>query len=116
MNNKPDFLFVTCANGSEELLAEECIRILGADQGVVAGRGGVMVNETVENAMRLNLRSRLAQRVLWPMVDGDYRDEHDLYELGRRINAADRCVATSLTHQLPWFRHRPDGHARARML
>jgi putative N6-adenine-specific DNA methylase len=86
MNNKPDFLFVTCANGSEELLAEECVRILGADQGVVAGRGGVMVNESVENAMRLNLRSRIAQRVLWPMVDGDYRDEHDLYDLGRRIN------------------------------
>ncbi|MEP6505954.1 MAG: THUMP domain-containing protein, partial [Betaproteobacteria bacterium] len=86
MNNKPDFLFVTCANGSEELLAEECIRIVGADQGVVAGRGGVMVNESVENAMRLNLRSRIAQRVLWPMVDGDYRDEHDLYDLGRRIN------------------------------
>ena len=86
MNNKPDFLFVTCANGSEELLAEECIRILGPDQGVVAGRGGVMVDESVENAMRLNLRSRIAQRVLWPMVDGDYRDEHDLYDLGRRIN------------------------------
>ena len=86
MNNKPDFLFVTCANGSEELLAEECIRILGANQGVEAGRGGVMVDESVENAMRLNLHSRIAQRVLWPMVDGDYRDEHDLYELGRRIN------------------------------
>ncbi len=86
MNNKPDFLFVTCANGSEELLAEECIRILGPKQGVVAGRGGVMVDENVENAMRLNLHSRIAQRVLWPMVDGDYRDEHDLYDLGRRIN------------------------------
>jgi len=86
MNNKPDFLFVTCANGSEDLLAEECVRILGADQRVVAGRGGVMVDESVENAMRLNLHSRIAQRVLWPMVDGDYRDEHDLYELGRRIN------------------------------
>jgi putative N6-adenine-specific DNA methylase len=36
--------------------------------------------------MRLNLCSRIAQRVLWPMVDGDYRDERDLYELGRRIN------------------------------
>ncbi len=86
MNTKPDFLFVTCANGSEDLLAEECIRIVGANQGVVAGRGGVMVDESVENAMRLNLHSRIAQRVLWPMVDGDYRDEHDLYDLGRRIN------------------------------
>jgi putative N6-adenine-specific DNA methylase len=81
-----DFLFITCANGSEQLLAEECIRICGANQGVSAGRGGVMVNASVENAMRMNLRSRIAQRVLWPMVDGEYRDERDLYELGRRIN------------------------------
>ena len=86
MNNKPDFLFVTCANGSEELLAEECARILGTRQGIVAGRGGVMVDENVEHAMRLNLHSRIAQRILWPMVDGDYRHEDDLYELGRRIN------------------------------
>ena len=34
-----DFLFISCANGSEQLLAEECIRICGADQGVEAGRG-----------------------------------------------------------------------------
>jgi len=86
MNAKPDFLFVTCANGSEELLAEECARILGTRQGIVAGRGGVMVDENVEHAMRLNLHSRIAQRVLWPMVDGEYRHEDDLYELGRRIN------------------------------
>jgi putative N6-adenine-specific DNA methylase len=81
-----DFLFVSCANGSEQLLAEECIRIVGADQGVEAGRGGVMVDASVENAMRLNLRSRLASRVLWPLVDGEYRDEHDLYDLGRRVD------------------------------
>jgi putative N6-adenine-specific DNA methylase len=86
MNNQTDFLFVTCANGSEELLAEECTRILGTRQGIVAGRGGVMVDENVEHAMRLNLHSRIAQRVLWPMVDGEYRNEDDLYELGRRIN------------------------------
>lgn len=81
-----DFLFITCANGSEQLLADECTRICGTDQGVQAGRGGVMVNASVENAMRMNLRSRIAQRVLWPMVDGEYRSEHDLYDLGRRIN------------------------------
>ena len=81
-----DFLFVSCANGTEQLLAEECIRIVGADQGVQAGRGGVMVDASVENAMRLNLHSRLASRVLWPLVDGEYRDEHDLYDLGRRVD------------------------------
>ena len=84
-----DFLFISCANGSEALLADECIRICGADQGVVAGRGGVMVDASVENAMRMNLRSRIAQRVLWPLVDGEYRDEHDLYDLARRVRWAE---------------------------
>jgi putative N6-adenine-specific DNA methylase len=36
--------------------------------------------------MLLNLHSRLAQRVLWPVIDGAYRDEHDLYELARRVD------------------------------
>jgi putative N6-adenine-specific DNA methylase len=84
-----DFLFISCANGSEALLAEECIRICGANQGVAAGRGGVMVDASVENAMRLNLRSRIAQRVLWPLLDGEYRDEHDLYDLARHVRWAD---------------------------
>ena len=84
-----DFLFISCANGSEALLAEECVRICGADQGVEAGRGGVMVDASVENAMRMNLRSRIAQRVLWPLLDGEYRDEHDLYDLARRVPWAD---------------------------
>ena len=30
-------------------------------------------------AYTVNLESRIAQRVLWPLVDGPYRDEHDLY-------------------------------------
>jgi len=87
-----DFLFVPCANGSEALLAAECAAICNEGQGdqhVEAGRGGAMVDASVENAMRLNLRSRLAQRVLWPLVDGEYRDEHDLYDLARRVRWAD---------------------------
>jgi putative N6-adenine-specific DNA methylase len=87
--SKTDFLFISCANGSEALLAEECIRICGAGQGVEAGRGGVMVDASVENAMRLNLRSRIAQRVLWPLLDGEYQSEHDLYDLARRVRWAE---------------------------
>jgi putative N6-adenine-specific DNA methylase len=33
--------------------------------------------------MRLNLHSRLAQRVLWQLSDAPYRDENDLYALAR---------------------------------
>ena len=50
-----------------------------------ATRGGVWVEGDERTAMQLNLESRLAQRVLWPLVDGPYRDEHDLYALARRV-------------------------------
>ena len=52
-------------------------------------RGGVRVDGDAATAMRLNLESRLAQRVLWPLIDGPYRDEHDLYDLARRVPWAD---------------------------
>src|SRR3954462_15270625 len=84
-----EFLFVTCAQGSEELLAQECLAICGDRAGVEAGRGGVMLDASVENAMRLNLRNRIAQRVLWPLLDGPYGNEHDLYDLARRVRWAD---------------------------
>jgi putative N6-adenine-specific DNA methylase len=50
-----------------------------------AARGGVWVDGDERTAMLLNLHSRLAQRVLWPLIDGPYRDEHDLYDLARRV-------------------------------
>jgi putative N6-adenine-specific DNA methylase len=88
-----DFLFVPCAQGSEALLAEECLALCGAGAGVEAGRGGVMIDASVENAMRLNLHTRLGQRVLWPLVDGPYASEHDLYDLARRVRWADWITA-----------------------
>lgn len=76
-------LFLPCASGCEDFLAEEVQRITGlAPQ---AGRGGVWVAGDERTAMQLNLESRIAQRVLWPLVDGRYRDEHDLYALARRV-------------------------------
>ena len=76
-------LFLPCAHGIEALLAEEVRAINGGSP--EAGRGGVWVEGDEVAAMRLNLESRLAQRVLWPLIDGAYRDEHDLYELARRV-------------------------------
>ena len=43
------------------------------------GASAVWVKGDHRLAMLLNLESRLAQRVLWPLVEGRYRDEHDLY-------------------------------------
>jgi putative N6-adenine-specific DNA methylase len=77
-------LFLPCAGGVEQLLAAEVQGITGA--AAEAARGGVWVDGDERRAMQLNLESRLAQRVLWPLIDGPYRDEHDLYELARRVD------------------------------
>jgi putative N6-adenine-specific DNA methylase len=76
-------LFLPCAGGAEALLAGEVHRITGT--AAEATRGGVWVEGDQHTALQLNLESRLAQRVLWPLIDGPYRDEHDLYDLARRV-------------------------------
>ena len=77
-------LFLPAAGGAEALLAAEVTRLCGLP--AEHARGGVWVRGNAETAMRLNLHSRLAQRVLWPVIDGPYRDEHDLYDLARRVD------------------------------
>jgi putative N6-adenine-specific DNA methylase len=77
-------LFLPCAGGVEDLLADEVLRITGA--AAETGRGGVWVDGDERRAMQLNLESRLATRVLWPLTEGYYRDEHDLYDLARRVD------------------------------
>ena len=96
---EPVPLFLPCAAGVEPLLADECAAILGIDRGVVPAdprrrpiveaRGGVLVRGDALTAMRLNLESRLAQRVLWPLIDGRYDNEQDLYMLARHVRWAD---------------------------
>jgi putative N6-adenine-specific DNA methylase len=81
--NRTVDLFLPAAGGSEALLAEEVQRLTGRP--AQAGRGGVWAQGDGVQALRLNLESRIAQRVLWPLVDGPYRDEHDLYDLARRV-------------------------------
>jgi putative N6-adenine-specific DNA methylase len=78
-------LFLPCAGGTEELLAEEVQRILGDEASGEVLRGGVLVEGDALTAMRLNLESRLAQRVLWPLAHGPYDNEHDLYALARTV-------------------------------
>jgi len=82
-------LFLPCAAGAEALLAEECRRVLGAKTRMLSARGGVTVEGDERAAMKLNLESRLAQRVLWPLAHGAYRHEHDLYDIARGVRWAD---------------------------
>jgi putative N6-adenine-specific DNA methylase len=87
-------LFLPCAGGVEALLVEECTRLLGDASTVRIQRGGVTVPGDERIAMRLNLESRLAQRVLWPLVHGGYGHENDLYDLARRVPWADWIAPT----------------------
>jgi len=80
-------LFLPCAGGAESLLADEVKRITGSTAETT--RGGVWVEGDERTAMLLNLESRLAQRVLWPLIDGRYRDENDLYDLARHVRWLD---------------------------
>ncbi|MBL8347552.1 MAG: hypothetical protein JNN03_19105, partial [Rubrivivax sp.] len=74
-------LFLPCPQGVEGLLVDEVRGLLGPDALVEAGRGGAFATGDSLAAMRLNLESRLATRVLWPLAEGPYRDELDLYAL-----------------------------------
>ena len=82
-------LFLPCAAGAELFLADECKRVLGAKTRLLTARGGVSVEGDERAAMALNLESRLAQRVLWPLAHGAYRHEHDLYDIARSVRWTD---------------------------
>jgi putative N6-adenine-specific DNA methylase len=92
----PPALYLSCPAGVESLLADEAGRILGHACQVRESRGGievtsnqagadVAVNALLDAAMRLNLESRLAQRVLWRVASRVYRHEDDIYHLGRSV-------------------------------
>ncbi|MFT3718541.1 THUMP domain-containing class I SAM-dependent RNA methyltransferase [Pseudorhodoferax sp.] len=76
-------LFLPCAAGVEALLADEAARIAGCP--VQARRAGVRLSAPWRDAMRLNLYSRLAQRVLIELAHGGYRHEQDLYEVAAGV-------------------------------
>jgi len=79
--------FCPCPRGMEAALAEELNEI--AQLGVSAGGklkvhnqvpGGVHCSGTLEDAMRMNLHSRIASRVLMRMAHSGYINENDIYD------------------------------------
>ena len=73
-------LFLPCAAGVEEWLADEVHAITGlTGHDLLTGRGGVKALGSWRQAMELNLHSRLAQRVLIELSHTLYRQENDLY-------------------------------------
>jgi putative N6-adenine-specific DNA methylase len=79
-------LFLPCAGGVEAYLADEVARICGpALAAPVLARGGVQLAAGWPEVMKLNLHSRLAQRVLVQLAHQPYRAEQDLYEAAAAV-------------------------------
>jgi len=79
-------LFLPCAAGVEDYLAPEALRITGLPPGCVTKqRGGVAVRTSLNDAMRLNLYCRLAQRVLVLVSFTEYRNENDIYRAAMAV-------------------------------
>ncbi|OJX34083.1 MAG: RNA methyltransferase [Burkholderiales bacterium 68-12] len=79
-------LFLPCAAGVEGYLADEAHRITGlAGQDLLTGRGGVLLRASWRDALRLNLHSRLAQRVLVRLAQRPCQQENDIYELAAGV-------------------------------
>ncbi len=79
-------LFLPCAAGVEDLLADEVHRLTGlAGEDLLVGRGGVVVQAAWREALRLNLHVRLAQRVLVQVSHMPYRDEAGVYDAARTV-------------------------------
>ncbi|OUM02687.1 THUMP domain-containing class I SAM-dependent RNA methyltransferase [Variovorax sp. JS1663] len=75
-------LFLPCAAGVEDFLAQEVHALTGrAGQDLLSLRGGVRVRADWRDALQLNLHCRLAQRVLVELAHAPYRGEHDLYAI-----------------------------------
>ncbi|HWK85191.1 MAG TPA: THUMP domain-containing protein [Caldimonas sp.] len=81
-------IFLPCAAGVEALLEAE-VRSLLPGSSCAAQRGGVTLAGEPREVMLLNLETRLAQRVLVEVAEGEYRDENDLYVLARDVEWSD---------------------------
>lgn len=78
-------LFLPCAAGVEDLLAEEVARVLPGIR-LHKRRGGVALEGDPREVMILNLESRLTQRVLIEVAEGPYHHEDDLYVLAQGVD------------------------------
>ncbi|KAB2896433.1 MAG: class I SAM-dependent RNA methyltransferase [Burkholderiaceae bacterium] len=79
-------LFLPCAAGVEGFLADEVHAVTGlTGHDLLMGRGGVLARASWRDALRLNLYSRLAQRVLVQLAQRPYRSENDLYAAASEV-------------------------------
>lgn len=77
MTTQPSTFFSSCPRGLEHILAEE-IEEIGASHTAVF-QGGVSFTGSFHLCYEVNLKSRIASRVLWQVFSGEYRREQDVY-------------------------------------
>jgi putative N6-adenine-specific DNA methylase len=77
-------VYLPCGAGVEDLLAQE-VRALTGVEPAFRSRAGVGVVLGWRDVLRLNLHSRLAQRVLVQLWHGGYRSENDLYRAASEV-------------------------------
>ncbi len=76
--------FAPCPRGLEAPLAAELRAQDAAD--IALAEGGVGFSGPLEIALRANLESRLASRILWRVAHGPCRSEAELYRLVREVD------------------------------
>lgn len=100
--------FATAPRGLEALVADE-LGALGLDS-VEQQRGGVAFRSTLEGAYRACLWSRVANRVLLPLIEFEAGDESALYEGSRAVEWSEHfgpgeTLAVEFTGIRPALRH-----------
>ena len=79
-------LFLPCAAGVEAFLAAEVERVTGVPASQMrVSRGGVELPGSWRDALKLNLHSRLAQRVLVRLAHQPYQSEQDVYAIAHSV-------------------------------
>lgn len=85
MKNDINFLFVTCGQGLEQLLVEELAE-LGFTDTNASFRGAYVYNNSNHAIFRINYGSRIAGRVLLPVIKFRCFDQKALYKGGSSID------------------------------
>ena len=76
-------LFATASKGTEPLLADE-LKELGA-QRIRQDRGGVRFMANHLEALKVLFHTRIAMRLLWPLLEGEARGAQGLYDAVREV-------------------------------
>ncbi len=87
MTSSLETFYCPCPRGLENALMDE-LSLLGATQ-ISARESGAGFQGDWTVAMRVNLESRLASRVLWQVAEGHYHSEQDLYQQARALPWSD---------------------------